>query len=81
MALYHLKVGDFQKFYNYSLQYLAYINEGVFARIIKEISEAEKEDISVNMAIAILVSEKIFNFSELVHRRLTTSLNSESSSR
>lgn len=33
---------------------------------MKEISESEKEDISVNMAIAILVSEKIFNFSELV---------------
>lgn len=31
MAIYHLRVGDFQKFYNYSLQYLAYINEGVRA--------------------------------------------------
>lgn len=28
-AFYHLKVADYQKFYSYSLQYLAYINESV----------------------------------------------------
>lgn len=67
LALYYLKEGDFQKFYSASLQYLGYVNENVAQpSYIKEISDFEKEDICVNMAVAILVSEKIYNFSELV---------------
>ena len=33
MAIYHLKESDFQKFYTYSLQYLAYTSEGVDLRL------------------------------------------------
>ena len=58
-ALYYLKKSEYSEFYQNSLQYLAYTDPA-------DLSDAEKLDISTNMAVSILVSEKIFNFSELV---------------
>jgi len=58
-ALYHLKRNEYADYYQNSLQYLAYTNSS-------DLNEAEKLDISTNMAVAILISQKIFNFSELV---------------
>lgn len=67
-ALYHLKRAEYSDYYQNSLQYLAYTSAS-------DLSDAEKLDISTNMAVAILVSQKIFNFSELVsllHSRRST---------
>jgi hypothetical protein len=48
-ALYYLKKSEYSEFYQNSLQYLAYTDSS-------NLSNAEKLDISTNMAVAILVS-------------------------
>lgn len=58
-ALFHLKQSEYALFYHYSLQFLAYVDRDNF-------SAKEREELCVNLGIAILVSEKIFNFSELL---------------
>lgn len=58
-SLYHLKRQEYADFYHNSVQFLAYVDEDGF-------SANEMEELCMNMALAILVSQKIFNFSELL---------------
>lgn len=58
---------NFEQFYSNSLQYLAYINE-------KDLKPVDKVNISVKMAIAALVSKKIYNFGELLEQQVLQSL-------
>lgn len=50
---------NYEEFYQNALQYLAYTPE-------EKISNQRKIQISVEMAVAVLVSKKIYNFSELL---------------
>ena len=54
-------------FYNSALQYLAYTQS-------QEIEEEEKLQLLFDMAVAVLVSEEIYNFSELLEQPLLISL-------
>jgi len=60
MSLYHLKKGDYSEFYHFSLQFLSYAekDQDIF-------TAKERKELCFNLGIAILVSKKIFNFSEL----------------
>lgn len=58
-ALFHLKQDHYAEFYHYSLQFLAYVDQENF-------SQKEREELCVTLGIAILISPKIFNFSELL---------------
>lgn len=62
-ALFHLKQSQYAEFYHYSLQFLAYVDQQNF-------SQSEREELCVNLGIAILISEKIFNFSELLELKV-----------
>eukprot|EP01017_Pseudomicrothorax_dubius_P006240 TRINITY_DN1174_c0_g1_i3.p1 TRINITY_DN1174_c0_g1~~TRINITY_DN1174_c0_g1_i3.p1 ORF type:complete len:238 (+),score=77.87 TRINITY_DN1174_c0_g1_i3:640-1353(+) len=66
-ALYHQKRENFEGFYSDILQYLAYTNE-------KILEDQEKVDLSLQMALAVLLSDKIYNFSELVDQPILLSL-------
>ena len=57
----------FKLFYNSALQYLAYTQS-------QEIEEEEKLQLLFDMAVAVLVSEEIYNFSELLEQPLLISL-------
>ena len=75
-AKFHSKKRNYEEFYKNGLQYLAYTHESVryffplklrFTNLFKKISQEQKISISVDMALAVLVSKKIYNFSELVY--------------
>jgi len=59
LAEYYKSKQDYENYYNKNLQYLAYTNE-------VKLTNEQKVNISIEMAQAILISKKIFNFSELV---------------
>lgn len=59
LAEYYKTKHDYENYYNKNLQYLAYTNE-------LKLSNEQKVSISIEMAQAILISKKIFNFSELL---------------
>lgn len=60
-AYYYVRKGNYDEFYNYALQFFAYYKED---SILKE----EKLDICYKMALASLIGEKMFNFTELVEK-------------
>jgi 26S proteasome regulatory subunit N9 len=57
----------YKLFYNSALQYLAYTQA-------QEIEEGEKLSLLFDMAVAVLVSDEIYNFSELLEQPLLVSL-------
>jgi len=66
-ANYHAKKQTYEEFFKNGLQYLAYTHE---SRIRPE----QKVSISVEMALAVLVSKKIYNFSELFEQKVFKAL-------
>lgn len=50
---------NYEEFYKNALQYLAYTPDN-------EMGEEEKVNLSIEMALAVLVSPSIFNYSELL---------------
>jgi len=60
-ALYYAKMKDFDNFYKYGLQYLAYTPE-------KLMSTEEKVRWSYDMGIAVLLGPNIYNISELLEK-------------
>jgi len=66
-ARYYATKKNYEEFYKNGLQYLAYTHES-------RISPQEKVEISVDMATAILVSKKIYNFSELLEQPVLRAL-------
>lgn len=66
-SLYHQKRGSHDDYYKDSLKYLVYTPESHFA-------QEEKVELCVSIALAILLSEKLYNFSELIELPLLTSL-------
>lgn len=58
-TLFYFKKEDFEQYYMNSLQYLAYTDQTTLTAL-------ERQEICLNMAVSILVSPKIFNFSELL---------------
>jgi 26S proteasome regulatory subunit N9 len=64
---YYAKKRNYEEFYKNGLQYLAYTHES-------RIKPQEKVEISVDMATAILVSKKIYNFSELLEQPVLKAL-------
>jgi 26S proteasome regulatory subunit N9 len=61
----------YKQFYTSALQYLAYTQA-------QEIEENEKLSLLFKMAIAVLLSEEIYNFSELLEQPLLISLKNSS---
>lgn len=61
----------YKQFYTSALQYLAYTQA-------QEIEENEKLSLLFQMAIAVLLSEEIYNFSELLEQPLLVSLKNSS---
>lgn len=61
----------YKQFYTSALQYLAYTQA-------QEIEENEKLNLLFQMAIAVLLSEHIYNFSELLEQPLLVSLKNSS---
>ena len=61
----------YKQFYTSALQYLAYTQA-------QEIEENEKLSLLFQMAIAVLLSEEIYNFSELLEQPLLVSLKTSS---
>jgi 26S proteasome regulatory subunit N9 len=61
----------YKQFYTSALQYLAYTQS-------QEIEENEKLSLLFQMAIAVLLSEEIYNFSELLEQPLLVSLKNSS---
>lgn len=59
--------GKYKLFYSSALQFLAYTQS-------QEIEEAEKLQLLFDMAVAVLVSDEIYNFSELLEQPLLISL-------
>lgn len=59
--------GKYKLFYNSALQFLAYTQP-------QEIEEKEKLNLLFDMAVAVLVSDQIYNFSELLEQPLLVSL-------
>jgi len=66
-ARYYATKKNYEEFYKNGLQYLAYTHES-------RIRPQEKVEISVDMATAILVSKKIYNFSELLEQPVLKAL-------
>lgn len=62
-AFYHLKRDEYSDFYHNSLQFLALADDDDF-------EPGEKEQLCINMAVAVLVSQKIFNYSELLELKV-----------
>lgn len=60
-ANYHAQKNNYEEFYKNGLQYLAYTPEN-------KIKPEQKISISTEMALAVLVSKKIYNFSELLEQ-------------
>lgn len=66
--LYYRKKGEFKQFYSNTLQSLAYSTaDSVF--------NEEKQSLSLEMALAVLASPDMYNFSELIEQPLLKSLN------
>lgn len=63
MGMYHLKRKDYSVFYFNSLQFLSYVDQ-------KSFSNKEREELCINMGIAIFISKKIFNYSELLELKI-----------
>lgn len=66
MAFYNKKL-KYKNFYSSALQYLAYTP-------VEEMSESQKINMLVGMAVAALVSKEIYNFSELLEQPSLVSL-------
>lgn len=64
---YYEKKQNYDEFYNYALQYFAYINE-------EKMQKSEKLELCYKMALASIIGEKMFNFSELVEKKYFKSL-------
>lgn len=60
-ALYFEKKENYDEFYNYALQFFAYCPEDT-------ITKDEKINLCYKMALASLIGEKMFNFSELIEK-------------
>jgi 26S proteasome regulatory subunit N9 len=60
-ALYYDNKKNYDEFYNYSLQFFAYCKDD-------HISNEEKLHLCYKMALASLIGEKMFNFSELIEK-------------
>lgn len=60
-ALYYNKKKNYDEFYNYALQFFAYCKD-------EHISNEEKLHLCYKMALASLIGEKMFNFSELIEK-------------
>lgn len=60
-AMYFEKKENYDEFYNYALQFFAYCPE-------ENITKEEKINICYKMALASLIGEKMFNFSELIEK-------------
>jgi 26S proteasome regulatory subunit N9 len=60
-ALYYDKKKNYDEFYNYALQFFAYCKD-------EHISNEEKLHLCYKMALASLIGEKMFNFSELIEK-------------
>lgn len=66
LSFYKVKA-NYEEFYVNALQYLAYTHDS-------EISEHQRVDLSHQMALAVLISPTIYNFSELLQQPLLASL-------
>lgn len=66
-AQYYESKLNFEEFYSNSLQFLAYISHN-------DLKPIDKVNLSVKMAIAVLVSKKIYNFGELLEQSVLQSL-------
>eukprot|EP00331_Platyophrya_macrostoma_P005899 CAMPEP_0176423540 /NCGR_PEP_ID=MMETSP0127-20121128/10339_1 /TAXON_ID=938130 /ORGANISM="Platyophrya macrostoma, Strain WH" /LENGTH=383 /DNA_ID=CAMNT_0017804499 /DNA_START=30 /DNA_END=1181 /DNA_ORIENTATION=+ len=66
-SAYYKTKANYEEFYKNSLQYLAYTHES-------KISAEQKRQISVDMGIACLVSDRIYNFSELLEQPVLRTL-------
>lgn len=66
-ALYYHKRKQYEEFYQYALQYLAYTPAA-------NIEEAEKIEWSVRMGMAAILGKKIYNIGELVEKEILKSL-------
>lgn len=64
---YYAAKRKYKLFYNSALQYLAYTQP-------EEIEEKERLNLLYDMAVAVLVSEEIYNFSELLEQPLLVEL-------
>ena len=64
---YYASKGKHKMFYISALQYLAYTQS-------QQIEEGEKMSLLFDMAVAVLISEEIYNFSELLEQPLLVSL-------
>jgi len=71
-AKFHSQKRNYEDFYKNGLQYLAYTHES-------KISQEQKISISVDMALAVLVSKKIYNFSELLEQKVFKALENTNS--
>lgn len=60
-AQYYEKKQNYDEFYNYAIQYFAYCKE-------ESLSKEEKLSMSYKMALASLVGEKMYNFTELIDK-------------
>eukprot|EP00825_Cyclidium_porcatum_P033364 TRINITY_DN35399_c0_g1_i3.p1 TRINITY_DN35399_c0_g1~~TRINITY_DN35399_c0_g1_i3.p1 ORF type:complete len:365 (+),score=67.84 TRINITY_DN35399_c0_g1_i3:96-1190(+) len=67
---FHKYKENYDEFYMNGLQFLAYTNN-------EDIPEKMKLDLSLEMAIAILISPKIYNFSELLQQPVLSQLNTQ----
>ena len=65
--LYYRKKGEFKEFYSNTLQSLAYSAP-------EEVFDQEKQDLSLEMALSVLASPDMYNFSELIEQPLLKSL-------
>ena len=58
-SLYYRRRDDQEKYYQNSLQFLAYTNSS-------ELTEAQKKDLSIKMGMSVLLGKNIYNITELV---------------
>lgn len=67
LALYYRRREDQERYYQNSLQFLAYTNPA-------DLKEAEKKEISIKMGMAVLIGKNIFNITELLDKEILNSL-------
>ncbi|KRX08556.1 hypothetical protein PPERSA_13037 [Pseudocohnilembus persalinus] len=65
--LYHKQKQNFDQLYKYGLQYLAYTSEN-------DITHSQKFNLSMEMALAIMISTQIYNYSELLQQPVLKSI-------
>lgn len=66
--LYYEMKNNLELFYKYALQYIAYTPE-------RDMKHNEKQTLSFKMAVSVIISAKIYNFSELLEQPVLKSLN------